>query len=441
MKRTYGRKNSRRARPDSPDVEVVLSPPRKRPRIEVEIVQPPSSAHLSPPKVTSPIRRSTTMPDVGSISSTPSNVRTPTKPARDLSTLFSASPHRTPNSPGRSLGVVKRMLSRSRTESSIDHNAGHNICSLTPSSNTLPVHSSPPKIASSRSPSPTQSKPLLTKHTRTYTGASRSYRIVLPAADLAEPDDTRESYADLRSRWGVDNSEDDPRPFDDDTRTLKRTSSVGSRVLANGMMNDLKSITELRSKGESRRFLDEVGYLFEGIESGCAIALRRASVLEIVTKLCDPEFNRRAKTSDFYARTWDVFVKAREDGTDKILDATLSFFAFLSTRDPQTISELAHKPELVPTLLDILRSLTPTSDMKSDGLNQGTSCKITSRTSPTEFVLGIHQCDHPLTNYPGLKKDILALALSGVDATGLRASGIIRTDVAPVSKFRGGCQK
>ncbi|KAG2032427.1 hypothetical protein BDR03DRAFT_1015239 [Suillus americanus] len=403
MKRTYGRKNSRRARPDSPDAEVVLSPPRKRPRIEVEIVQPPSSAHLSPPKVTSPIRRSTTMPDVGSISSTPSNIRTPTKPARDLSTLFPASPYQTPNSPGRSLGVVKRMLSRSRTESSIDHNnAGHNVCSLTPSSNTLPVHSPPPKIASSRSPSPTQSKPLLTKHTRTYAGASRSYRIALPAADLAEPDDTRESYADLRSRWGVDNSEDDPRPFDNDTRTLKRTSSVGSRVLANGMMNDLKSITELRSKGESRRFLDEVGYLFEGIESGCAIALRRASVLEIVTKLCDPEFNRRAKTSDFYARTWDVFVKAREDGTDKILDATLSFFAFLSTRDPQTLSELAHKPELVPTLLDILRSLTPTSDMKSDGLNQG------------------------------LKKDILALALSGLDVIGLRASGIIRTDVAPL---------
>ncbi|KAG1762814.1 hypothetical protein EDD22DRAFT_538495 [Suillus occidentalis] len=401
MKKTYGRKNSRRVRPDTPDVEVVLSPPRKRPRIEVEIVQPPSSAHLLPPKVTSPVRRSTTIPDVGSISSTPSKIRTPTKPARDLSTLFSASPHRTPNTPGRSVGVVKRMLSRSRTESFIDNNAGHNVRSVTPSSNTLPVYSSPPKIAPSRSPSPTQSKHILTKHTRTYAGASRSYRIALPAADLAEPDDTRESYADLRSRWGVDNSEDDPRPFDNDTRTLKKTSSVGSRVLANGMMNDLKSITELRSKGESRRFLDEVGYLFEGIESGCAIALRRASVLEIVTKLCDPEFNRRAKTSDFYARAWDVFLKARRDGPDKILDATLSFFVFLSTRDPQTLSELAHKPELVPTLLDILRSLTPTSNMNSDGLNQG------------------------------LKKDILALALSGVDAAGLRASGIVRTDVLP----------
>lgn len=131
MKKTYGRKNSRRVRPDTPDVEVVLSPPRKRPRIEVEIVQPQSSAHLSPPKVTSPVRRSTTMPDVGSISSTPSKIRTPTKPARDLSTLFSASPHRTPNTPGRSVGVVKRMLSRSRTESFIDNNAGHNVRSVT----------------------------------------------------------------------------------------------------------------------------------------------------------------------------------------------------------------------------------------------------------------------------------------------------------------------
>ncbi|KIK42961.1 hypothetical protein CY34DRAFT_744919 [Suillus luteus UH-Slu-Lm8-n1] len=317
MKKTYGRKNSRRVRPDTPDVEVVLSPPRKRPRIEVEIVQPPSSAHLSPPKVTSPVRRSTTMPDVGSISSTPSKTRTPTKPARDLSTLFSTSPHRTPNTPGRSVGVVKRMLSRSRTESFIDNNAGHNVRSVTPSSNTLPVYSSPPKIVPSRSPSPTQSKPILTKHTRTYAGASRSYRIALPAADLAEPDDTRESYADLRSRWGVDNSEDDPRPFDNDTRTLKKTSS-------------------LRSKGESRRFLDEVGYLFEGIESGCAIALRRASVLEIVTKLCDPEFNRRAKTSDFYARAWDVFLKARRDGPDKVR----SYLLFLACRAFGTKHEL-----------------------------------------------------------------------------------------------------
>lgn len=142
------------------------------------------------------------------------------------------------------------------------------------SPNMLPINHSPQKVAPSCSPIPTPSK-LPTKHARTYAGASRSYLIELPAADLAEPGDTRESYSDLRSRWGVDNSEDDPRPFDNDTR-LQRTHSMGSLLPSNGMMNDLKSITELRSKGESRRFLDEVGYLFEGIEAGCAIALRRA---------------------------------------------------------------------------------------------------------------------------------------------------------------------
>jgi hypothetical protein len=37
----------------------------------------------------------------------------------------------------------------------------------------------------------------------------------------------------------------------------------------------LKSITELRSKGEIRRFIDEVGYLFEGMERTAGVRVRR----------------------------------------------------------------------------------------------------------------------------------------------------------------------
>lgn len=137
MKRTYGRKNSRRARAEAQDLQNDFPPPRKRPRIEVEIVPPTSpytsipTSHLSPPRATSPIRRSITLPDVCSTSSTPSTIRTPTKPARDLSTLFPTSLRRTPSSPEMSLGVVKRMLSRSRTESSLDLNISHNSSSFT----------------------------------------------------------------------------------------------------------------------------------------------------------------------------------------------------------------------------------------------------------------------------------------------------------------------
>lgn len=47
------------------------------------------------------------------------------------------------------------------------------------------------------------------------------------------------------------------------------------------------------------------------------------SVLEIVSKLCDSDFNRRAKISDFYTRTWDIFIKARGEGPDKVRLLTL----------------------------------------------------------------------------------------------------------------------
>jgi len=70
--------------------------------------------------------------------------------------------------------------------------------------------------------------------------------------------------------------------------------------------------------------------------------------------------------------------------------------------------------------------------MKGEGLNQGMSCpSLISVDDATVWAA--------LTNFVGLRKDILALALSGLDATGLKATGIIRTDVAPVSMFRGGC--
>lgn len=119
---------------------------------------------------------------------------------------------------------------------------------------------------------------------------------------LGDDDDlgleTRESYTALRERWGVDNSSDDPRPYSDSEESQdemeesqesqhsqgKKKSKRDEKeararareaALPPGMMNDVKSITEMRSKGESRRFMDEVGYLFEGMNKEEAIAVRR----------------------------------------------------------------------------------------------------------------------------------------------------------------------
>ena len=110
--------------------------------------------------------------------------------------------------------------------------------------------------------------------------------------------ETQESYTDLRLRWGVDNSSDDdsfapPHPSIGPSQPASPSGKRKGKAkaeqapavhLPSGMMNDLKSITELRSKGESRRFFDEVGYVFEGLEKSEAIGVRRSRCVFILSR-------------------------------------------------------------------------------------------------------------------------------------------------------------
>ena len=225
------------------------------------------------------------------------------KPARDLSRIFDSI---TPASPSPSPSkLAKRMLSRSKTESSIESqtSTSSNAMDRTPS---LPIFSSPSK---SNSPKPVGPLlPLLApgaKSTRTY--ATKFRRILeVPAATAAGDPlaqtinedvsfDAPESYTSLRTRWGVDNSEDDPYPHLSPSpaksssatpdvspsragkgKSRSNAPAVRPPPIPAGMMNPLKSISELRNKGESRIFLDEVGYLFEGMDQKGGIGLRRA---------------------------------------------------------------------------------------------------------------------------------------------------------------------
>ncbi|KAF8531325.1 hypothetical protein JB92DRAFT_3138865 [Gautieria morchelliformis] len=201
------------------------------------------------------------------------------------------------------------------------------------------------------SPSPSVSKP----HLRTYS-QSRSFLVALPpglasqeissaetplsvvdSPSLEPDDDVRESYTDLRTRWGVDHSEDDPRHVP-------------------GANNDLMSITELRSKGESRRFLDEVGYLFEGLEvPGMAASVQRSSASEIVLKMCDSEFMRKAKAADFISHAWDAMTHVAKSN-DKVLDPYLAFFVALVARDKRDVDDLGHKNGFFDVVLRLLQT-------------------------------------------------------------------------------------
>jgi hypothetical protein len=134
--------------------------------------------------------------------------------------------------------------------------------------------------------------PIQRSNVRTYAGRSRSFLVELPTEGTPDAaidgDDLgleiRESYKDLRMRWGLDDSEDIPRPpFSARSSPERENGRKGKGkakdrpkvLLPPNMMNDLKSITELRSKGESRRFMDEVGYLFEGMDRNVGVSVRR----------------------------------------------------------------------------------------------------------------------------------------------------------------------
>ncbi|KAG6841121.1 hypothetical protein C0991_001690 [Blastosporella zonata] len=340
---------------------------------------------------------------------TPSTPKQPAATlARDLSDIFQSC------SPKASLAstpvkLARRMLARTKTDSSIESTSVTQIDRTT----SLPIlpSSSPPKPPT---PPPHFRLPpvSVTTNTRTYAGKSRSFLVAIPASSLdplaldQDEDEysTRESYASLRSRWGVDNSEDDPYPVNSSPARSDATSTPGGTPtkvkrkakelqeallrakipLPNGMMNPLKSITELRSKGESRRFLDEVGYLFEGMESTVGIGLRRArcvfssnilapkfttepySALEIITKLCDPEFARKAKAADFLSRAWEVLGEAGAGkGEDKLLDTLLAFFAALVAQDSGSIRDLVHHPPSTPPVPDTESSKTNSSQHPS----------------------------------------------------------------------------
>ncbi|TFY69847.1 hypothetical protein EVJ58_g195 [Rhodofomes roseus] len=229
---------------------------------------------------------------------------------------------------------------------------------------------------------------------RTYAGKSRSFLVALPAAQLGvgglsrsnsdnagldesaligsqeDEFELEESYTDRRIRWGVDNSEDDPRPWSPPPEAASPGKRKGKGKLVeappvplpNGMMNDLKSITELRSKGESRRFLDDVGYLFEGLEASSPLSVRRASALEIVTKLCEPDFARKAKAADFLERTWQVLREAGAGNGDKVMDTILAFYAALVSRDTRDLTDLVGRSDFLSALYNMLDGLERAND-------------------------------------------------------------------------------
>jgi hypothetical protein len=145
-----------------------------------------------------------------------------------------------------------------------------------------------------------------------FTATSRK---LLPA--LPRPAE-RDTYSSLRRRWGADSDEE----MDESQKDIT---------------SDLKSITQLRARGENTRFVDEFNYLVEGLGKGMAVGVRRAryvlihslyifvadgvfvdSAIEVLRKILDSEFVRRLKASGFVERVYLEFRKAEAGEGDRV---------------------------------------------------------------------------------------------------------------------------
>jgi len=153
-------------------------------------------------------------------------VTNPSQP-KDLSGIFAPLPQSTPrvfHSPVKS--IAKRMLVRSRTEPSVSPSSPRSSprSAIKASSSFPSVISTFPQHRQNPPSPPSPSPAISNSQLRTYS-QSRSFLVALPSAmaakelpsvntqldvdhSILEPDDgVRESYTDLRTRWGVDHSE------------------------------------------------------------------------------------------------------------------------------------------------------------------------------------------------------------------------------------------
>ena len=119
------------------------------------------------------------------------------------------------------------------------------------------------------------------------------------------------------------------------------------------------------------------------------------SALELVTKLCDADFARRAKATDFRSRAWDALRASGAGDGDKVLDAILVLFAALVAQSPHEMLELTQKEDFIPVLWDILTTLSKADpfELVESGANEvelkkagiGKAEKLTVSLVPAEM--------------------------------------------------------
>ena len=168
----------------------------------------------------------------------------------------------------------------------------------------------PPPMPTLRSEDDDDAKPA-------ETPSSSAARKMLPKLPVLKE---RETYASFRAKWGLDQEEADEQD--------------------NEAASELRSLSQLRSKGESDRFLDDFNYLVEGLDLEMPLSVRRSTAIEVLRRLCEPDTMRKLKATGFIEKVYLDFRRAEAGNGDRVLDSALIFLVALMSRDQRVAEAL-----------------------------------------------------------------------------------------------------
>jgi hypothetical protein len=87
-----------------------------------------------------------------------------------------------------------------------------------------------------------------------------------------------------------------------------------------------------------------------------------SSAVELVGKMVDPQFSRKARSADFVMHAWGTLRAADGGSGDRVLATALDAFVLLVSRDPRDLVDLAKRGNLVPALFERLTTMTRKND-------------------------------------------------------------------------------
>ncbi|OCF33011.1 hypothetical protein I316_05349 [Kwoniella heveanensis BCC8398] len=156
-----------------------------------------------------------------------------------------------------------------------------------------------------------------------------------------------ESYAELRDRFEIDNA------------TIERPGS-GSGSLMPELLSARapQTVSDMRSKGENRRFMDELSYLIDGISDPTSgAALKRANAIDILRNMLDEAWLAKMMICGQVEKVWESFSGARGEEGAESMDAICLLFLGVLQRDRSSFEDLfiSDPPQVVQFLLHFLK--------------------------------------------------------------------------------------